>query len=342
MADNFERLINMKNNYFQIKHLKNILFFGTSKIFDSFIEVNNKFNLNSEIITSKDQSKNISKNIKFKVINKIDRKFKNYILKKYSPKNTLFFSLGSRWIFKKDFIEFCKGNLVNFHGARLPQDAGGGSFSWRIMKNDRINKLLIHKVDTKVDNGQIIFYRKKLFPKSCRLPIDFKKNLDIGLFELYYDFIKMIRNRKKFYFYKQPEYLSSYYPRLDSNTDSWIDWSMSGPEIERFIDAFDDPFKGCLTKINKDNKVVRLKKVHLHGGETISHKYMKGLIVRNDNDWIVVAIDEKNYLIVEEVLDTKGRNIINKIKPGDRFFTSEKDLERQFSKKTVYNALGKK
>ena len=59
---------------------------------------------------------------------------------------------------------------------------------------------------------------------------------------------------------------------------------------------------------------------------------MKGLIVRNDNDWIVVAIDEKNYLIVEEVLDTKGRNIINKIKPGDRFFTSEKDLERQFSK----------
>ena len=38
-----------------------------------------------------------------------------------------------------------------------------------------------------------------MFSKSCRLPIDFKKNLDIGLFELYYDFIKMIRNRKNLF-----------------------------------------------------------------------------------------------------------------------------------------------
>ena len=69
---------------------------------------------------------------------------------------------------------------------------------------------------------------------------------------------------------------------------------MSGlSEIERFIDAFDDPFKGCLTKINKDNKVVRLKKFIYMVEETISHKYMKGLIVRNDNDWIVVAMMKK-------------------------------------------------
>ena len=47
----------------------------------------------------------------------------------------------------------------------MPQDAGGGSFSWRIMKNDRINNLLIHKVDTKVDNGQIIFLSEKCFQK---------------------------------------------------------------------------------------------------------------------------------------------------------------------------------
>ena len=332
----------MQNNYFQIKDLKNVIFFGTSKIFEKFIKINNKFNLNTEIITSKDQSKNINKDIKFKIVNKIDTKFKNYILKKYSPKNTLFFSLGSRWIFKNDFIKLCKENLVNFHGARLPQDAGGGSFSWRIMKNDRINNLLIHKVTNKIDEGQIIFYRKKLFPKSCRLPIDFKKNLDVGLLELYSDFIRMIKSKKKFFYHKQPEYLSSYYPRLDSNTDSWIDWSMSGLEIERFIDAFDDPFKGCLTKINKNKKIVRLKKAQLHCGETISHKYMRGLIIRNDIDWIVIAIDEKNYLLVEEVLDTKGRNIINKLRPGDRFFTPEKDLEGQFSRKTMYNVFGKK
>lgn len=332
----------MRNNYFQIKNIKNILFFGTSIIFKKFIEINDKYNLNTEIFTSKDQSKNINKDIKYKIINKIDKKFENYISKNYQPENTLFFSLGSRWIFKKNFIKFCKGNLVNFHGSRLPQDAGGGSFSWRIMKNDRINNLLIHSVTPKIDNGQIIYYKKKLFPKNCRLPIDFKKNSNIGLLELYLDFIGMIKNKKKFYYQNQSEYLSSYYPRLDSSTGSWIDWNMSGIELERFIDAFDDPFKGCLTKLNTNNKTVRIKKVQLHGGETISHKYMKGLIIRNDHKWIVVAVDDKNYLIIEEVLDSKGKNIIDKLKEGDRFFTSEKDLESQFSRRVIYNSLGKK
>ena len=332
----------MNKNSFQITNIKNVLFFGTSKIFKKFIEINNKYNLNTEIFTSKDQSKNINKDIKNKIINKIDKNFENYISKNYQPENTLFFSLGSRWIFKKNFIKFCKGNLVNFHGARLPQDAGGGSFSWRIMKNDRINNLLIHSVTPKIDNGQIIYYKKKLFPKGCRLPVDFKKNLDSGLLELYLDFIGMIKNKKKFYYQKQSDYLSSYYPRLDSNTDSWIDWSMSGIELERFIDAFDDPYKGCLTKINTNKQTVRIKKVQLHGDETISHKYMRGLIVRNDLKWIVVAIDDKNYLLIEEVLDSKGKNIVNEFKPGDRFFTPEKNLEKQFSKKTMFNSFGKK
>jgi methionyl-tRNA formyltransferase len=332
----------MRNYYFQIKNLKNVLFFGTSIIFKKFIEINDKYNLNTEIFTSKHQSKNLSKDLKYKIVNKIDKKFENYISKNYLPENTLFFSLGSRWIFKKNFIKFCKGNLVNFHAARLPQDAGGGSFSWRIMKNDRINNLLIHNVIPKIDGGQIIYYKKKLFPKSCNLPVDFKKELDIRLLEFYLDFIRMIKNKKKFYYQNQPEYLSTYYPRLDSNTDSWIDWSMSGLELERFIDAFDDPYKGCLTKINTNRETVRIKKVQLHGGETTSHKYMKGLIIRNDSEWIVVAVDDKNYLLIEEVLDLKGRNIINKLKPGDRFYTPEKNLEKQFSKRTIFNVFGRK
>jgi hypothetical protein len=117
---------------------------------------------------------------------------------------------------------------------------------------------------------------------------------------------------------------------------------MSGIELERFIDAFDDPFKGCLTKLNSNKKIVRIKKVQLHSGENISHKYMKGLIIRNDQEWIVVAVDDKNYLIIEEVLDSKGKNIIDKLREGDRFFTPQKELERQFSRRVIYNSLGKK
>ena len=114
---------------------------------------------------------------------------------------------------------------------------------------------------------------------------------------------------------------------------------MTANEIERFIDAFDDPFKGCLTKIG--SKIVRLKKAQLHSGETSSHSYMKGLIIRNDNRWIVVSVDDKNYLLIKEVIDNKGKIITGKLKPGDRFFTPHKYLEKQFSSRTKFKASGK-
>ena len=35
-------------------------------------------------------------------------------------------SVGAAWIFKKKFISLFSGRMVNSHGARLPQDRGGG------------------------------------------------------------------------------------------------------------------------------------------------------------------------------------------------------------------------
>ena len=41
---------------------------------------------------------------------------------------------------ERDISVFFKNNLVNFHGSRLPYDAGAGHFSWRIMKGDKNRK----------------------------------------------------------------------------------------------------------------------------------------------------------------------------------------------------------
>ena len=50
---------------------------------------------------------------------------------------------------------------------------------------------------------------------------------------------------------------------------------------------------------------------------------MSGIVSRHDNDWIVVSTKSKHMLLVEEVLNRNGKNILNKIKVGDRFFTPE-------------------
>ncbi len=323
-----------KKNFYQFKNLKNVVFLGYSEIFEKLVNINNKLKIKSEIITSKSFKKKLNKKFDFKVFNKIDNNFLKYIEQKYYITNTLFISFGARWIFSKKIIERLNGKLLNFHGSRLPLDAGGGSFSWRIMKNDRINNLLVHLVSEKIDEGDIIFHKKNLFKRSDKLPIELKKKYLFDLELFYEEFMSKLKKQHKFDMLSQPDYLSTYYPRLDSKKDSWIDWTLPPFELEKFINAFDDPFIGAKTKIN--NKVVNIKSVQLHGGETIPHKYMTGLIVRNDKKWIVVCSSGNSYLIIEKVLNEKKKNIINEIKPGDRFYTPLKNLIYSKSKRTKY------
>ena len=55
----------------------------------------------------------------------------------------------------------------------------------------------------------------------------------------------------------------------------------------------------------------------------------------------MIFLDDKNYLLVEEVLDNKGKIIFKNLKAGDKFYTPAKFLEKQFSKRIKYNNLGK-
>ena len=95
--------------------------------------INLKLKIKDIIITSSDQRKYFKRKNVF-VFDRIDRKFKNFIKNKFNISQTLFISIGCRWIFKKETIEkFFKFNLINFHGTRLPYDAGGGAYSWNIL-----------------------------------------------------------------------------------------------------------------------------------------------------------------------------------------------------------------
>lgn len=77
--------------------------------------------------------------INCKIFDKLNNNFAKFISSNVKAENTLFVSLGARFIFKKDLIKnFFKHNLVNFHSSRLPLDRAGGGFSWRIMREDRI------------------------------------------------------------------------------------------------------------------------------------------------------------------------------------------------------------
>jgi len=334
----------IEDNKFFIEKLNSVVFLGQSNVFSKLIEVNDLLKLDTSIVTSSHQSKLIDKKIDYKIFDKLDDKFKKFINKNVKVKNTIFVSLGARYIFKKDTIEnFFSNNLVNFHGTRLPLDTGGGGFSWKIMREDRIDNQLVHVVNEGLDTGPIINNSLSLFPKTCQIPIDFEIYRLKKFIEFYTKFLKEVQNGKYFDLKSQVDYLGRYNPRLNTETDGLINWDMDSYDLFNFINAFDEPYKGASTFLNNGNfGKLYLKKVHLHGGDSSNHPYMSGMVSRHDKNWIVVSTKSKHMILIEKVLDKKGNNIISKIKVGDRFYTPYEELEKSKKKRTIFYSKGLK
>lgn len=333
----------IKENYFYIDKIKKILFLGYTDILGELFEINNKLGIKSYVVTSTDQNKKIkNQNIiaNTKTFNKLDPQFRSYIKKNFEIENTLFISLSARWIFKKDTINFLKQNLINFHSSRLPLDRGGATFSWQIMKGDRIHANSAHIVDESVDTGPILFARESLYPHSCKIPVDFesfdKKKLKI----FYTDLVKKIIKHKKILLKIQSEELSSYNPRINSSKDSWIDWNLNPYDLVNFINAFDEPYEGAKTFLN--GNIVKIKSVHLTSSNSGYHPFMSGIVSRKNKNWLVVNVARSNSLIIEKVLNTKNKNILEKIKLGDRFFTYSNELSTAKAIRSRFNTFGLK
>jgi folate-dependent phosphoribosylglycinamide formyltransferase PurN len=146
----------INENLFKIENLKNVVLLGGAKFFDKIIKINENFKLKTEIISCSHQIKELDLSNKIKKFDKLDDKFKKYLINKYNFDHTIFISLGARYIFQKETINnFFKNRLINFHGTRLPYDSGGAGHSWKIMRHDRIDNQLVHIVDEGVDSGPV-------------------------------------------------------------------------------------------------------------------------------------------------------------------------------------------
>ena len=75
-----------------------------SSVFSELIKINNTLKLDTVIVTSSHQSKLIDKKLNFNIFDIIDKKFKDFFKKKVKAENTIFISLGARYIFKKNII----------------------------------------------------------------------------------------------------------------------------------------------------------------------------------------------------------------------------------------------
>lgn len=332
----------IKDNKFLINNFSNIVIFGQPH--HEIIEVNDKLKISTTVITSMHQSKLMDKKkINFKVFNSIDQNCINFLKKKFNFKKTLFIGLGPRYIFKRETIKLFENNFINVHNSRLPLDAGGGEGSWTIMREDRISNMCIFLMTEDLDGGPIIDNELSIYPKSCITPLDIKKYSTKRMIKFYETFLKKLLKKNEFELKPQIKYISRYNPRLNTEINGFIDWSLNSYDLINFINAFDEPYKGASTFLNNGNfGRLYIKRAQLHGGDTPNHPFMTGIVSRHDKKWIVVCTSSKHMLLIEDIITENGENIISKIKVGDRFYTPVEKLVSGKSKRIYYNSFGLK
>lgn len=239
--------------------------------------------------------------------------------------NTVALSLGAAWVFRRDTIdEVFGGRLLNVHGTRLPRDQGGGGWSWQIMNGNRLGMCLVHLVDEGLDTGPVVSSQEFVFPASCRVPADFSEAYRSRLIPFLDELVgRMSAGHSQWPLSEQSHHLSTYFPRLSTQVNGWIDWAWPAEAIERFVCAFDRPFAGASTRWQ--GKVVRLQTVSRQGTDGAFHQFQSGLVYRAGPAWLMVAAPD-GQLIVESVTDTEGVSCLGEVRAGDRFFTPPDDL----------------
>jgi len=254
-------------------------------------------------------------------------------------KSSVGISFGAPWIFKKEFLEMFGNRILNSHSMDLPRNRGGGGFSWMILNSDRKSSSLLHIIDGGIDTGPIVKRADFVFPKNCKIPKDFEEVKFKADKKFFDEFVEELAAGKEFSLEKQDEDRSSYFPRLHSMTQGFIDWAWGKEEIERFIDAFDEPYCGASTWLNGER--VFLKGCSGTNNNDTGHPFLAGIVYRKRNGKIFIGC-RNGGIAIGKALNEKGESVFEKVRLGDRFFTPRESLENAMLFRPIYGPDGLK
>ena len=244
------------------------------------------------------------------------------------------FSLSCRSIINKEIINFFNGNIFNLHPTSLPNERGGGTFSWRILNDNKEVSATLHYIDEGIDSGNIVSQEKKNIHMDFPKPFDYMIETNNIYKSLLDDFLKNFENIIKGSGIEQKESDSSYFPRLITETNGAIDWSIHGKYIERVIRAFSDPYPGAWSFLNETK--VSIMESFFEEQNHGMHPLMYGKIIQHLDNNLVKIVVEGGFLYTSKIknYETSALLHLNLITHPSQLYTSTIDLERAKSKTT--------
>ena len=289
------------------------------------------------LITDKvtDELKLFLKNKKINLIktNKLTRSK----LKNLDIKNSIVLSCATPWIYTNDIINILGKNFFNVHQSPLPSMRGSVA-SYIILYDIRAFQTCLHKVTPGIDTGNVVYRKSFIIPSKLKLPSEINIFLQSQNREMVKEFLNSY-GKKDLKNEKQNSFFASYNKRLSSKINGWIDWSMNVDDLDRFIRAYGNPYRGANTFLA--NKKVQIEDIEKSKNEPARHPEEIGCVLRKFQDYIIISVNGGS-LYIKKILINK-KNVINSIKPGDKFFTKFKYLDNKnqrvlFVEKTkIYN-----
>ena len=282
-VDYFIKLLN-KHNF-----PKPIIFISPDKTYQRDKGLLRKYNLYSEVELL--EKKKLVKIYRFKNVN-------NSKVLKILTKNkcNIGFVASCRNIIKKDIINYFNDKLYNIHDSFLPEERGGGIYSWRILNNYNFIGNSIHLIDEGIDTGDIILKKKIKINKTKPYPLDHMKK-EVKNVEILIDkFIDILINNRPIKKEKQQNDKSFYFHRLYTEQNGLINWDWSIENIERFIRAFSYPYPGAYTFYK--NKKISILESSVEKNNKKFHPFLNGKIVTvMDNKFVRIIAGGKTLIL---------------------------------------------
>jgi methionyl-tRNA formyltransferase len=254
--------------------------------------------------------------------------------------STLGLALGAAWVFEKRLVGRFSGKLLDFMGIALPQYRGGAHYTWQILRKSRqgcCNLQVIHGGIETFHRGEIVKRKAYFFPTSVRIPQDYFDAAIPHELAFLEEFFDQVERGEAFEVQPLQESFSTYFPFLNTLRHGFIDWRWRTEEIERFICAFDSPYAGASTFVNGQR--VYLKSCHAEYSDGAFHPFQSGLVYRKTDSALFVATRD-GTLVVEQVLDEGGLDVLEEVELGHRLYTPLRYLEEAMIFQAVYGPEG--
>jgi len=269
---------------------------------------------------------------------------KSRILRSIVTERTIGIGLGEIYTFNNEVISLFKNGLFDFMVINLPEYRGGAHFTWQILRGDKRGCWNIQIINDKMipaifDSGEIVKKRHYIIPQAALLPRDYFDAANKEGLELFEEFLSEIKTNGEFKLCKLKEKNSSYFPRLYTRKNGFINWAWNTDQIKCFICSFDDPYTGASTFL--DGKRVFIKKCHSESSDITFHPFQSGIIYRKQNNSCYIA-SYPNSLVVKEIFDDRGRSIRDRIPIGRRLYTPQEYIEEAMLYNAEYDSYGLK